>query len=91
MTKKELVTMMAEKLETTKKEANTILTSVTDCITEGLVSDGEVKLVGFGKFVTVDKPERECRNPKTGETITVEAKTIPKFKYSKVLREAVNT
>jgi DNA-binding protein HU-beta len=90
MTKKELVSKIAEKLETTKKEANTILGSMTECIVEGLVNDGEVKLVGFGKFITVNKPERECRNPRTGETITVEAKTVPKFKCSKVLKEAVN-
>jgi DNA-binding protein HU-beta len=90
MTKKELVVKMAEKVGTTKKEATAILEAVIECITEGLTESGEVKLVGFGKFVTVDKPERECRNPQTGETITVSAKTVPKFKSSKVLKDLIN-
>ena len=90
MTKKELVAKMAEKIGTTKKEATTMLEAVTECITEGLVETGEVKLVGFGKFVTVQKPERECRNPQTGETVTVAAKAVPKFKSSKVLKDLIN-
>ena len=55
-----------------------------------MIEDGKVQIVGFGTFEVKDRPERDARNPQTGETITVKACKTPKFKAGKALKEAVN-
>ncbi|MDA0989434.1 MAG: HU family DNA-binding protein [Verrucomicrobia bacterium] len=44
---------------------------------------------GIGKLVLVDRKERQGRNPATGETITIPAKTVVKFRIAKVCKESV--
>jgi DNA-binding protein HU-beta len=46
-------------------------------------------LPGLGKLVLVNRKERLGRNPKTGETITIPAKTVVKFRVAKACKEAV--
>ena len=90
MNKKELVKVMAEKLEITQKAAAEQLDVILETITEELVNGGEVKLSGFGTFSVSERAEREGRNPQTGETITIAASKAPKFKASSALKAAVN-
>ena len=49
-----------------------------------------VSLVGFGTFSANERPAREGRNPRTGETIQIKAKTVAKFKPGKKLSESLN-
>jgi DNA-binding protein HU-beta len=44
---------------------------------------------GIGKLVLVDRKARLGRNPKTGETIQIPAKTVVKFRVAKACKEAV--
>jgi len=89
MNKADLIDFVAENADTTKKNAKQIIESVLEGITTGLVTDAKVGLVGFGTFTAVKKAARTARNPKTGETIDVPAKVVPKFKASAILKEAV--
>lgn len=82
MNKTEFVSALAEKTGISKKVANENLNTVLDTIVETLKSGEDVALAGFGKFSVVDVPERECRNPQTGETMTVDAHKAPKFKFA---------
>jgi hypothetical protein len=50
----------------------------------------EVKFTGFGKFSTVARPAREGRNPQTGESNQIAAKTAAKFSPGAELKKAVN-
>jgi DNA-binding protein HU-beta len=59
-------------------------------ITAQLAAGNEVKFTGFGKFSAVDRPAREGRNPQTGESMTIAAKTAPKFSPGAELKKAVN-
>lgn len=52
--------------------------------------DGDTVVTTMGKFYPVDQPEREGRNPATGETITIAARRAPKVKISATLKKAVN-
>lgn len=90
MNKKELIAAIAEKAEITKKDATTLLDALTDIITECLSNGDEVKISGFGTFTTSERAARECRNPLTGESISVDAKVVPKFKASATLKQTVN-
>ncbi len=73
----------------TKKQAGDIVEWFFDTITSALKKEGLVDIAGFGKFVAVKRAARKVRNPKTGETMTAPAKTVPKFKPSMALKEAV--
>ena len=50
----------------------------------------KIQLVGFGTFETSVRPEREGRNPRTGETMKIAESVVPKFKPGKALKDAVN-
>ena len=90
MTKKDLVLQIADRLEITKKDSGKILDNILDIIVEQMILGNEIKLVGFGSFKTVQKPERKCRNPKTGEEIIVGSKKVPKFKFSPNMKNMLN-
>ncbi|OOR87249.1 integration host factor subunit beta [Moraxella caviae] len=55
-----------------------------------LSHDGRVEVRGFGSFCLHHREARQARNPRTGESVMVEAKAVPHFKPGKALREAVN-
>ena len=55
-----------------------------------LAAGNEVKFTGFGKFSTVARPAREGRNPQTGESMQIAAKTAAKFSPGAELKKAVN-
>ena len=59
-------------------------------IGEALARGDEVRIPGFGAFVTRNRPARMARNPRTGEAVEVPAATIPAFKAGKSLKDAMN-
>lgn len=92
MNKQELVQSIATKLEVSQVEAKNILSTLEDTIKEGLKSDGEVVFMDSKfKLANVDaKPEKQGRNPQTGESMTISAKpatTKVTFKVGKKMKE----
>ena len=90
MNRAELIAAVAESANMTKKDTEAVLKAFTDVVTEELKNGGKVQLVGFGTFEVGERAAREGRNPKTGETMTIEASKAPKFKAGKALKDAVN-
>ena len=90
MNKAELITSMAEKSQLTKKDAEAALKSFIDSVQEALESGEKVQLIGFGTFETRERAAREGRNPRTKETITIPASTVPVFKAGKEFKDRVN-
>ncbi|WP_293151242.1 HU family DNA-binding protein [Microcoleus sp. bin48.metabat.b7b8b9.023] len=89
MNKKELVEAVADRADTTQKQANAVLNALLDVIIEALASGDKVTLVGFGTFESRDRKARQGRNPKTGEPIQIAAGVAPVFTAGKNFREAV--
>ena len=89
MNKTELIAAVAEKAELSKKDAEAAVTATNDAITEALVREEKVQLVGFGSFEIKSRAERVGRNPKTKETIQIPASKAPVFKAGKALKDAV--
>ena len=87
MTKQQLIEKVAAKTEVGKAEVEVAVDSVLEMITEALRSNERVDLRGFGSFVVKDRKERQGRNPRTGETITIAAKRDASFRSSKELTE----
>ena len=90
MNKTELIAAVAEKAEISKKDAEKAVKAFTDVVSEELVNGGKIQLVGFGTFEVSERPAREGRNPRTGETMNIPATKTPKFKVGKALKDMVN-
>ena len=90
MNKTELIAAVAEKAEISKKDAEKAVKAFTDAVAEELAKGGKVQLVGFVNFEVSERPAREGRNPRTGETMTIAASKTPKFKPGKALKDEIN-
>ena len=87
MTKQQLIEKVAAKTELKKSEVEVAVDSVLAMIAEALQANERVDLRGFGSFVVKERKERQGRNPRTGETITIAAKRDASFKPGKELTE----
>ena len=90
MNKTDLVNVICAETEAPKKTVETVVNSAFEAITNALKEGDKVQLIGFGTFEVKDVAAREGRNPKTGETITIEASKKPSFTASKALKDLVN-
>ncbi len=89
MTKADLISLVAEKSELTKKDADKAVTAVLDAITTALKEGDKVSLAGFGIFEVKERKERNGINPKTQEPMVIKASKSPAFKASKALKDAL--
>lgn len=89
MTKSQLLTMLAEKTNLSKKEVANLLDELASLAYKEVKKNGEFALPGFGKLVKVRRKARIGRNPATGEEIKIPAKTVVKFRLAKAAKEAV--
>jgi integration host factor subunit beta len=91
MTKSELIQKLAERNpHLFLRDVEKIVDTVFDEVSEALVRGDRVELRGFGAFSIKHRDARTGRNPRTGETVEVEAKRLPFFKTGKALRERLN-
>ncbi len=89
MNKSELIDAIAAKANLTKADAGRALDAFIDTVTETLGKGDTVTLIGFGTFTVKKRQERQGRNPRTGEPMTIKAAKIPAFKAGKTLKDAV--
>jgi len=89
MTKTALVRHMAEKLEITNKQAAAGLELLADTAVRETKKNGEFTIPGIGKLVKAERKARLGRNPQTGETIKIKAKTVVKFRVAKVAKDTI--
>ena len=73
-----------------QREVEGVVSAIFDSITEQLAKGGRVELRGFGAFSTRNRDARVGRNPRTGESVSVNAKRVPYFKPGKEMRERLN-
>jgi len=71
------------------KQSKEVVAKFFDLIATNLAEGHEINIAGFGKFKVSDKPERQARNPRTGEMVTVPAKKALKFTPAKALKDSV--
>ena len=91
MTKRDLIDEIVKLYPAySRRDAEVIVNTVFDCMTEALCSGDRIEIRGFGSFVVKDRRAREGRNPKTGEIVAVAAKRVPFFKVGKELKHRVD-
>lgn len=91
MNKGQLIDTIAEQVtaSTTKKQIDTIVTAAFDVIANAVAGGDKVTLVGFGSWEVRDTAERQGRNPKTGDIVTIPASKKVRFSAGKALKDLV--
>lgn len=90
MNKAELTEAVANSADLTKVAASRAVDAVIDSIIDALRNGDQVSIAGFGTFSVKQRGARSGRNPRTGETIEIQASNVPGFKAGKALKDAVN-
>ncbi len=89
LTKSQLLNVLAEKTGMSKKEVTTFMDTFADLAYSEVKNSGEFIIPGIGKLVKKHRNARQGRNPATGETIQIAAKTVVKFRVAKAAKDAV--
>jgi DNA-binding protein HU-beta len=87
MNKAEVIDAMARHLGSSKAEAERALNAFTNSVSEGLVKDGDVAILGFGTFRRSERKARMGTNPQTKERIHIPASVGVTFRAGKALKE----
>ena len=90
MNKQELIAVMAEKANLSKKDAEAALNAFVGAVEDALVKGDKVQLVGFGGFEVRERAARTGRNPQTGAEMKIAAAKVPAFKAGKALKDLIN-
>jgi nucleoid DNA-binding protein len=90
MNKGDLINRVAEESSITKAQATTAVNAMFNAIGSALQGNDKATIIGFGTFSVTKREARSGRNPRTGETITIAAKNVVKFKPGKDLMDSVN-
>ncbi|MEO6393314.1 MAG: HU family DNA-binding protein [Pyrinomonadaceae bacterium] len=89
MTQSEVVNHLAEKFTMKRADAKAVFDELASLATNEVKENGEFTLPGFGKLVLSQRKAREGRNPATGATIQIPAKTTLKFRLGKAIKDSV--
>lgn len=89
MNKQSLVEKVHELLGGTKVQAEEVVETIISSIVNTLKKGDEVSIAGLGIFSVKKRAARTARNPRTGESVSVPATIVPKFKAAKALKDAV--
>ena len=87
LTKAQLADLLFEQIGLNKRESKDMVDAFFDLICVGLVEGDDVKLTGFGNFQIRTKAPRPGRNPRTGESIPIQARRVVTFHASHKLKE----
>ncbi len=87
MTKKELASIVSEKVSLSKKDAESAVNVVFDSIAQAMKEGDKVNIAGFGIFEAKERSARTAKNPQTGETIEIAARKVPTVKFGKTVKE----
>ncbi|MBN1585200.1 HU family DNA-binding protein [Candidatus Uhrbacteria bacterium] len=89
MTKTQIVAAMAEKMGMSKKDTSAFMNALHEMAVKEVKKNGEFIVGDFGKLIKAKRAARMGRNPQTGATIKIPAKTVVKFRLSKPTKEAL--
>jgi DNA-binding protein HU-beta len=90
MTKTQLIAALADEMGADKKIAGSAMDAIAAIVTREVAAGGAITLPGLGKVACRARPERQVRNPATGETMMKAADKQVKFTIAKALKDSVN-
>jgi integration host factor subunit beta len=91
MTKSDLIEILSERQSLLNyRDVELAVKLILEQMSENLSNGDRIEIRGFGSFTLHHRPARVGRNPKSGESVTLEEKYVPHFKPGKELRDRVN-
>ena len=89
MTKKDIVRTIAEQIDLPQLRTRDLVQKTFDALIDALVKEGRIELRNFGVFQIKRREARMARNPRTGEKVPVQAKSVVTFKPGKEMEARV--
>ena len=89
LSKTQLVARLAEQFSLPKKDVGALLDGLAELAYEQTSNVGEFTIPGIGKLIKQERAARSGRNPATGETIQIAAKSVVKFRVAKAAKDAI--
>jgi DNA-binding protein HU-beta len=89
MTRTDLIEAIAQETGSDRQQAKAFLEGFTRIVEREMKNEGDVPLAGLGKFKVIKRNARTGRNPMTGESIQIPAKTVVKFTVAKALKDSI--
>ena len=89
MSQSQMLDAIAKATGLKKKDVKTVIDAMADLALKEVKKNGQFVIKGIGKLVKVNRKARMGRNPATGATIKIPAKTVVKFRVAKAAKEAV--
>jgi DNA-binding protein HU-beta len=90
MTKDQLISDIAEAIDTPKNIVRAALEQLSEIVSDALENGDEITLPGIGKLKVSERPARSGRNPQTGQALQIAAKKVVKYVPAKALNDAIN-
>ena len=90
ITKKDIVEDISLRTGLTQVETKHLVERFLDALVKGLMQGNNIEIRGFGRFKLKERKQRSARNPRTGETVVINAGTKPVFEASKELIKSLN-
>ncbi|ENA29484.1 MULTISPECIES: integration host factor subunit beta [Pseudomonas] len=91
MTKSELIErIVSEQGQLSARDVELAIKTMLEQMAQALSTGDRIEIRGFGSFSLHYRSPRTGRNPKTGESVTLDGKYVPHFKPGKELRDRVN-
>ena len=89
MTKSQMIQSLVDSTDLSRKEIIAVVGALTALAYKEVKSNGEFTIPGVGKLVKKHRNARQGRNPATGASINIPAKTVVKFRVAKAAKEAI--
>lgn len=91
LTKAHLADLLFSQIGLNKREAKDMVDAFFEIISDSVVEGEDVKIMGFGNFQVRTKSSRPGRNPRTGESVAIEARRVVTFHASPKLKDQVQS
>lgn len=90
MNKNDLIAKVAEETKLTKADCQRVIEATLEAAKKSVKKGEELRLIGFGTFIRSKRSARKGRNPQTGETISIKAAWVPRFRPGKDFKDYLN-
>ena len=91
ITKQALIQEIAKSTGFVRNDIKTVIEQFLDLLGEKLIEGNTIEIRGFGTFSCKPRKARPARNPRTGETVLIDERLVPTFKFSNDIKDKINS
>ena len=91
ITKQSLIQEIAKSTGFVRNDIKIVVEQFLDLLGEKLIEGNTIEIRGFGTFACKPRKARPARNPRTGETVLINERSVPTFKFSNDIKDKINS